>query len=181
MYFPFSPFTPEHAVIHSSIFMPTSPPASTDSGAKLPHAFTTRILFCVSVPVLSEQITVHPPSVSTDLSFLMTTFFLLILCTPIAIIMVTTAGSPSGMAATAIATEVMKFLSIPSLRTKSPTMKISAVTASTKPDMNLPSLFRLFSSGVPVALVSFSIAAILPISVPMPTAVTTAVALPRTT
>ena len=95
--------------------------------------------------------------------------------------MVTTAGKPSGIAATATATEVIKFFRSPSCRTKIPIMKIIAVTASTNADIILPSLLRLFSSGVFAALLPCSIAAILPISVSIPTAVTTAEPLPRTT
>ena len=74
----------------------------------IPKVSTTFILFCVSVPVLSEAITVLLPSVSTAGSFLTMLFFLAILVIPIDSIIVTTAGNPSGIAATARPTEDMK-------------------------------------------------------------------------
>ena len=49
----------------------------------LPSCFTTVILFWVSVPVLSEQITCVQPSVSTAVSFRITAFRFDILVTPI--------------------------------------------------------------------------------------------------
>ncbi len=59
------------------------------------------ISFFVRVPVLSEQITLTQPSVSTVGSFLTIDFRLAILITPSANVTVTTMGSPSGIAATA--------------------------------------------------------------------------------
>ena len=59
------------------------------------------ISFLVSVPVLSEHITLAHPSVSTMGSFLTMAFLLAILITPSARVTVTTMGRPSGMAATA--------------------------------------------------------------------------------
>ena len=73
----------------------------------LTYTFFTVILFCVNVPVLSEQITVALPKVSTAGNFLTIAFFFTILCTPIARTMVDTATSPSGMAATAKLTAVI--------------------------------------------------------------------------
>jgi hypothetical protein len=55
------------------------------------------------VPVLSEQITVVEPSVSTAGSLRMTARRRTIRCTPMASAMVTIAGRPSGMAPTASA------------------------------------------------------------------------------
>ena len=66
----------------------------------------TVISFWVRVPVLSEQITLAQPRVSTDGSFLIRTFRFTMRCTPNARAIVTIAGSPSGMAATARLTEV---------------------------------------------------------------------------
>jgi hypothetical protein len=57
--------------------------------------------FCVSVPVLSVQMTVVDPSVSTAGSRRVTARRCAIRCTPTARAMVTIAGSPSGIAATA--------------------------------------------------------------------------------
>ncbi len=60
--------------------------------------------FWVSVPVLSVQITVVLPSVSAAGSLRMMACRRAILDTPIASVMVTAAGRPSGMAPTASAT-----------------------------------------------------------------------------
>lgn len=65
-------------------------------------------MLLVKVPVLSEQITVVHPKVSTDGSFLTIAFYLAILLDPRAKQVVITAGSPSGMAATAKATAILK-------------------------------------------------------------------------
>ena len=73
---------------------------------------TTVILFWVSVPVLSEQIICAHPSVSTAVSFLIIAFLLDILVTPIERTTVTTAARPSGIAATARETAIMKESSI---------------------------------------------------------------------
>uniref|UniRef100_A0A1W7R717 Putative secreted protein n=1 Tax=Aedes albopictus TaxID=7160 RepID=A0A1W7R717_AEDAL len=61
----------------------------------------TVISFLVMVPVLSEQITVTQPNVSTVGSFLTMQLRLAIRMTPRANVTVTTMGKPSGMAATA--------------------------------------------------------------------------------
>lgn len=61
----------------------------------------TVISFLVIVPVLSEQITLTQPRVSTVGNFLMIAFLLAILITPRANVTVTTIGKPSGIAATA--------------------------------------------------------------------------------
>jgi hypothetical protein len=55
----------------------------------------------VSVPVLSEQMTVTEPSVSTALSLRVIALRRAMRCTPSASVIVRIAGSPSGMAATA--------------------------------------------------------------------------------
>ena len=62
--------------------------------------------FMVNVPVLSEQITPAQPRVSTAGSFFTMAWWRTIRCTPRASTMVTMAGRPSGMAATARATAV---------------------------------------------------------------------------
>lgn len=68
----------------------------------------TVISFYVSVPVLSEHITVVQPRVSTAGSFLTNAFLLTILLVPNAKQVVITAGSPSGIAATPNATACLK-------------------------------------------------------------------------
>ena len=72
-----------------------------------PVCSTTVIRFCVSVPVLSEQMIWVHPRVSTAVSFRMIACFLDILVTPMESTMVTTAASPSGMAATARLTAII--------------------------------------------------------------------------
>mmetsp|Transcript_7213 Transcript_7213/g.18451 ORF Transcript_7213/g.18451 Transcript_7213/m.18451 type:complete len:213 (-) Transcript_7213:1092-1730(-) len=69
---------------------------------------TTDIWLDVSVPVLSEQITEVQPSVSTDGSLRTMAFCLAIFRVPRARHVVMTAGSPSGIAATARATAILK-------------------------------------------------------------------------
>ena len=71
----------------------TSPEAVT--------TFSTVISFFVSVPVLSEQMTDADPSVSTEDSFCTIARCRAIRCTPSASTTDSTAGSPSGTAATA--------------------------------------------------------------------------------
>ena len=68
----------------------------------------TDIWFVVRVPVLSEQITDVQPSVSTDGKLRTMAFFLAIRRVPNARQVVITAGKPSGMAATANATAILK-------------------------------------------------------------------------
>ena len=70
----------------------------------------TDIWLVVRVPVLSEQITEVHPNVCTEGSDLTMEFFLAILLVPRARQVVMTAGSPSGMAATAKATAIWKFV-----------------------------------------------------------------------
>ena len=64
----------------------------------------TVISFLVSVPVLSEQITVTEPSVSTAGRRRMMALRRAMRCTPMASTMVMMAGRPSGIAATAMPT-----------------------------------------------------------------------------
>lgn len=59
------------------------------------------------MPVLSEQITLLLPNVSTAGSFRIIAFFFAIFVTPIESIIVTIAGNPSGIAATASPIDVI--------------------------------------------------------------------------
>ena len=68
----------------------------------------TDIWLVVRVPVLSEQMTDVQPSVSTDGRLRTIAFFLAIRRVPSARHVVMTAGRPSGMAATANATAILK-------------------------------------------------------------------------
>ena len=65
---------------------------------------TAVISFFVSVPVLSLQMHVTAPRVSTAGSCRMMAFERAMTCTPSARVMVTTVGRPSGMSATATPT-----------------------------------------------------------------------------
>jgi hypothetical protein len=65
---------------------------------------TAVISFLVSVPVLSEQITLTLPSVSTAGSWRMIALLRAMTVVPMARTTVTIAGRPSGMTATAIDT-----------------------------------------------------------------------------
>lgn len=68
----------------------------------------TDIWLVVRVPVLSEQMTEVQPRVSTDGRLRTMAFFLAMRRVPRARQVVMTAGSPSGMAATANATAILK-------------------------------------------------------------------------
>ena len=133
--------------------------------------------FCVSVPVLSEQMTDALPSVSTAGRRRMSACFFTIFCTPIAKTMVTMAGSPSGMAATASDTAVMN-ISRTGIWLKRPMMKMMMQMASAKKPSCLPSCHNLRCSGVAVSSSAPSMAAMRPISVDIPVATTTAVPVP---
>ena len=146
-----------------------------------PVCSTTVILFWVSVPVLSEQMTWVQPSVSTAVSRRMTAWCLLILVTPMLSTTVTTVASPSGIAATARDTATMNVFSTVS-RENSPAtirskMKINMQIPSTSLLSVLPSSLSFRCKGVSSCTVCANTPAILPISVSMPVAVTTA--LPR--
>ncbi len=78
------------------------------------------------MPVLSEQIAVVDPSVSTEASRFTIALCAAILETPIARVTVTTAGRPSGIAATARATD-----SIIAVARSSPCASARPKTAST--------------------------------------------------
>jgi hypothetical protein len=65
-------------------------------------------MLVVKVPVLSEQMTEVQPRVSTEGKDLTIAFFLAILLVPRAKQVVMTAGKPSGIAATAKATAILK-------------------------------------------------------------------------
>lgn len=63
-------------------------------------------------PVLSEQMTDTDPNASTECNFLTIAFLLDILMTPRASVTVVTIGSPSGMAATASDTVLVRSASV---------------------------------------------------------------------
>ena len=134
-------------------------------------------MFCVKVPVLSEQITVALPNVSTAGNFFTIAFFFTILCTPIASTMVETAANPSGIAATAKLTAVIN-ISIGSFPMPIPTIKIiMQITMATIPNV-FPNLFSFTCNGVSVSTVSLIISAIFPTSVCIPVSTTIPFPLP---
>ena len=126
--------------------------------------------FCVSVPVLSEQMVVTEPSVSTAGRRRISAFCFTMRAAPSASEMVTTAGSASGMAATARLTAVSSIVSGGSPRSQ-PATKMMAQIASTTSARLWPKRARRFCSGV-LPDSPDSNAAILPSSVCMPVATT---------
>ena len=143
----------------------------------LQNTFSTVILFCVSVPVLSEHITVLLPNVSTAGSFFTIAFFFTIFCTPIANTIVDTATKPSGITATASDTAVMNIF-IMSFPCSNPITNITAHIANATIPNVFPKLFSLCCNGVSCFSVSFIIPAIFPTSVFIPVSTTIAFPLP---
>ena len=101
-------------------------------------------------------------------------------CIPIASTIVTIAGSPSGIAATARLTEVINIGNGGCLR-KSPIPKIMPQIISAPMPSSLPVSPSFFCKGVSRSSCSAKRAAIFPISVAMPVAVTATVPLPART
>ena len=95
------PSASSSASLHSAI-------AAESSCSFTPKESTTVIWFWVSVPVLSEQITWAQPRVSTAVSRRMIAFRFDMFVTPMESTTVTTAASPSGIAATARETAIIK-------------------------------------------------------------------------
>ncbi len=149
---------------------------------------TTRwrvISLLVSVPVLSEQITEADPRVSTELRFLTIASRRAIRCTPMESTTESTAGSPSGTAATARETPRSSTVTASSaestpLTAQTVPMTTSAITTTAIP-RNRPMKAISLSSGVGSRTVDSSRAAILPISVSIAVAVTTARPVPWVT
>lgn len=137
----------------------------------------TVIWFWVSVPVLSEQITVVLPRVSMAFIFLTSTFFLYIVWTHSASVMVTTAGNHSGIAETARLIEVNnissqgKCLNIPTTKIIAQIIKIIIPSC-------IHNVLSFFWSGVVPSSVSCTMVAIFPSSVCIHVSVTTPVAFP---
>ena len=146
--------------------------------SSLPAHSVTVMRFCVSVPVLSEQMTCAQPSVSTAVSRRMTAPRRLIFVTPMDSTIVTTAASPSGMAATARLTAMRNVssttrpLMVPVRST--PTANTTAQMPSTSHVRMRLSCVRRSCRGVLFSFVCVSASAMWPISVCMPVAVTTA-------
>ena len=150
------------------------------SGESIVYSSATVILFSVSVPVLSEQMTVALPSVSTAGSRRIMAFRFAILSTPSDSMMVTSAGRLSGMAATPRLTEVINIEKIGCLwyipMIKRPRQMRSATVPKT-----FPVWFSFFWRGVSGAVSSEIIPAICPSSVFIPVQVTIAFPWPEMT
>ena len=147
----------------------TSPPG--------PATVRTVILFSVSVPVLSEQITLALPSVSTAGIRRMMLFLAAIRRTPTASTIVTTAGRPSGMAATARLIE-RRNMSSGGVCSSSPMRKIMAQITSAPAPSQRPVCAKRFCSGVFGGSCEAISPAIRPTCVRMPVSVTTPSAFP---
>ena len=138
----------------------------------------TVISFRVSVPVLSEQIVVVEPRVSTDESLRTITLRSAMRCVPSDSTMVVIAVSPSGTAATASETASSSTsTSSVSDRRSCTTRMVTLITmamAITAMPSSLPVRSSSLCSGVATSSVAWSEPAILPISVAGPVAVTSA-------
>ena len=135
----------------------------------------------VRVPVLSEQMTVTEPRVSTAGSLRVMALRRTICCTPNARVMVMMAGRPSGMAATAkpmaaiissVGAKLWTNQPMPSI----PTAMMRMITARTRPKAVI---WRV--SGVSRVSISVIRRVIRPSSVRAPVAVTTPVPMPAAT
>ncbi len=176
--------------IATSVGSPTAPlsvssasqqlaPASTTARSS-PHTSRTLITPFVSVPVLSVQMTVALPSASTDGSLRTSTCCAAMRCTPMASAMVTTAGNPSGTAATASEMD-----DVNSSSHGVPRKKPSSATSATMPRHSHMSERPTFSScacsGVCCSVAVASRWAIFPSSVAGPVASTSAAPEPLAT
>ena len=163
-----------------SSFAPTVRPPCSIRPASSPFPVTAKsrpaqqtrwtvIRFSVRVPVLSEQMTLAQPSVSTACRRRMTAFFLTIRLTDSARAMVTMAGRPSGMAATASEMPVMSISSTGSPR-RMPAPATTAQISRQPTAMVRPSWSSFFCSGVCSSSIESSITAICPMRVSSPMA-----------
>ena len=128
--------------------------------------------FSVSVPVLSEQITVTEPRVSTAGRRRTSALDFTSRRAPIASSTVTTAGKASGMAATARLMAVSAIGSQGSPRPQTPSANTSAQMARTTIDRRRPKAARRTCSGVARSGVVCSRVATRPSSVAGPVATT---------
>ncbi len=135
----------------------------------------------VSVPVLSEQITVTEPSVSTAGRRRTIARLRAIVRVPMASTMVTIAGSPSGMAATASPTTARKISSIGMSRRKWPNRNVSRPSATMNPVIWRANWSRRRVSGVTSDCTSPTSVPMRPISVSCPVATTSPRAWPKLT
>jgi hypothetical protein len=102
----------------------------------------------VRMPVLSEQMTVTEPRVSTAVSLRVIALRRTIRCTPIARVMVMIAGKPSGIAATAKPTAAEKSSSRPRPCNSQPIKNIATAIPRITKDNVLPKEAICLVSGV---------------------------------
>ena len=132
------------------------------------------------MPVLSEQITVVLPSVSTAGSRRMIARRFAIRATPIASVTVTAAGRPSGIAPTASATAAMNMSKAASPRAR-PTAKVSAARPPIAHSSQFEKVAILRVSGVARSGAAAIRPAMRPVSVASPVATTSPLPCPATT
>ena len=171
--------------------MVESSSVNSPSGAyPAPLMFTWRVLvltcvtvisFLVRVPVLSLQITVVLPSVSTLASFLTMAFCLAILAVPSASVMVSTAGRPSGIAETARLMLVMNTCSRVLSWTNQSTKNTKTVSMTLMVASCLPIFSIFWRRGGGSTSMAWTMPAILPNWLFIPVSVITATALPLVT
>ena len=111
-----------------------------------PHSLTTLIRFSVSVPVLSEQITLTAPAVSVAMSFLISTFSRARRIILSASETATMAGSPSGTDATTRTMPVMNTSASDSKLACPPAISRAADTAMTSAAATPPTMVTVFVS-----------------------------------
>ena len=138
------------------------------------------IAFIVSVPVLSLLMTVVPPRVSTSDSDLTTALCSASRRAPDDSMACTNVGSPVGIAAIAVEMHSSTSVVVSWPRTRPKMAMIATAAKAIRPNtLVMPSSSRC--SGDLDRWVAVTIPAILPISVALPVAVTTIVAVPRVT
>ncbi|TVQ60811.1 MAG: hypothetical protein EA379_07485 [Phycisphaerales bacterium] len=167
----------------SSRTPPVSGSSASPSNIYAPRVVQSRrttMRFCVSVPVLSDAITVQLPSVSTAGNRRITAFCFAIRRTLTASATVITMGRPSGMAATAMATAVRN-ISGAGTPSRTPMVNATAQIATTATLMNFPKRPIRACSGVCARTVWCTSVAMRPICAADPVATTTARMRPVTT
>src|SRR5665648_1238006 len=124
----------------------------------------TVIWFLVSVPVLSEQMTVAEPRVSTAGIVRIMAFLEAIALMPIASEMVITAGRPSGIAATDRLTAAKK-ISTGGISLRMPIINVNIDISRITTDRVTPRRAIFLTSGVDISPLCLINSEILPISV----------------
>ena len=157
------------------------PSPSTSKCASWVTALTTIISLRVKVPVLSEQITDTEPSVSIAGNTRTIALRFAIDCTPTARVMVSTAGKPSGMAATDRPTTARNNSVKGCSRIQVPTSNSTTAMARIMPVIHFASTSICSTSGVVSFCTSDSKPPIRPISVVAPVAITTPMPCPAVT